>query len=426
MQSDIMIQPCDLEGRVQVPLSKSLLHRSLICAAMAGDLSLADLGEGVLSDDITATRECLESVLSVMRDVKLGRILSENDPVYFSCKESGSTLRFLVPLVAALGIPSQIVGGGRLPRRPLGEYTAMFADSPVRMEFPGHDLFLPLLLTGRLKPGVFKVPGNISSQYISGLLMALPLLDGDSDIELTTELESEPYVEMTRDVMRAFGVEAQKLPYGYHVAGGQTYRRTAPYRAEPDFSQAAFWLTAEYLGHDISVMDLPLHTSQGDCEIRTLLKRLKAAEGTGHVGTVPFLEADVSQIPDIVPIFAVAAAATNCITRITHAERLRLKECDRLTATCDFLTRLGAVITQTSDGLVIEGRLRFPGKPVFRACTIDSYHDHRIVMAAAIAATRADGPVCISDYRAVDKSYPDFFRNFQMAGGTADELDVGK
>jgi len=426
MQTSIIVQPGDLSGRVRVPLSKSLLHRSQICAAMAGDLSLASLGDSALSDDIITTRECLEKIMSIRQSQAQGRILSENDPVYFSCRESGSTLRFLVPLVAALGIPSHIVGEARLPTRPLGEYTTIFEGHDVHLDFPGHDRFLPLLVTGQLKPGLFKVPGNISSQYISGLLMALPLLGGDSKIELTTHLESEPYVEMTRDVMRAYGVVVQKLPDGYRVAGGQTYKRTSPYHAEPDFSQAAFWLVAEYLGHSVAVLDLPMHTSQGDQEIRTLLRRLKEAAYSKSGDTEPFIEVDVSQFPDIVPIFAVAAAATRCVTRITHAGRLRLKECDRLKATCDFLTQLGAEISETSDGLIILGRAIYSGHPLFKACNIDSYHDHRIVMAAAIAATRADGPVCISDYRAVDKSYPDFFRNFQMAGGIADELDVGK
>ena len=425
MQS-IHVIPGDLEGHVRVPLSKSLLHRALICASMAGALSLADLGEDGLSDDIFATKDCVHIVMAARNEKLHGRIFPGNDPVCFDCRESGSTLRFLVPLVAALGIPARIVGSGRLPLRPLGEYTGIFEGKGVRMEFPGHDRILPLLVTGQMKPGIFKVPGNISSQYISGLLMALPLLAGDSEIELTTPLESEPYVEMTRDVMRAFGVSADKLSRGYHISGGQTYTRTAPYRAEPDFSQAAFWLAAEYLGHNISVLDIPLHSSQGDREIRTLLQKLKDTACAADGKEESVAEVDVSQFPDLVPILSVAAAATNCVTKITHGERLRLKECDRLKATCEMLTRLGAQIAETSDGLIITGRPYIPGTPLFKACEVDSFHDHRMVMAAAIAATRADGPVCISDYRAVDKSYPDFFRNFRTAGGLANELDVGE
>ena len=169
----------------------------------------------------------------------------------------------------------------------------------------------------------------------------------------------------------------------------------------------------------------PPHSSQGDREIRTILKKLKDAVYAAAGAKEAFVEIDVSQFPDLVPILAVAAAATSCVTKITHAERLRLKECDRLKATCDMLTRLGAEIAETNDGLIISGRTTVSSTPLFKACEVDSFHDHRMVMAAAIAATRADGPVRISDYRAVDKSYPDFFRNFHMAGGLAHELDVG-
>lgn len=423
---NILVSPGNLEGHVRVPLSKSLLHRALICASLTGDLSLADLGGEGLSDDIFATKDCVHAVMAARQKQIPGHTCTGDDPVFFDCKESGSTLRFLVPLVAALGIPAHIVGSGRLPLRPLGEYTEIFDGKGVQMEFPGRDRILPLLVTGQLRPGIFKVPGNISSQYISGLLMALPLLTDDSKIELTTQLESEPYVEMTRDVMRAFGVEIEKISGGYNIRGGQTYKRTAPYRAEPDFSQAAFWLVAEYLGHNVSVLDLPLHSSQGDREIQTILKKLKDVVYAASGAKDAYVEIDVSQFPDLVPILAVAASATGCVTEITHAGRLRLKECDRLKATCDMLTMFGAQITETSDGLIISGRTPVSGTPLFKACDVNSFHDHRMVMAAAIAATRADGPVRISDYRAVDKSYPDFFRNFRMAGGLAHELDVGE
>jgi 3-phosphoshikimate 1-carboxyvinyltransferase len=389
---------------------------------MAGDLTLADLGDSILSDDILATKDCVERIAAELEDPLSG----ENNCLLLSCKESGSTLRFIVPLAAALGIRCRIVGEGRLPLRPLGEYTRIFDGKGVALQFLEDGRFLPLQITGQLAPGVFEVPGNVSSQYISGLLMALPLLSGNSEIILTTPLESEPYVEMTRDVMRAYGVEIDKQGDGYFVRGGQAYYRSAPYRAEPDFSQAAFWLVAEYLGNKVSVLDLPDHTSQGDSEIRTLLKRFRKISGSSCEGEIPYLEVNASQIPDLVPILCVAAAATRCITRITHAQRLRMKESDRLKATCDALTKLGVEVEETEDGLIISGKQSTDARPLFRSCEVDSYHDHRIVMMAAIAATRADGPVCISDYRAVDKSYPDFFINFQKAGGIANELNVGK
>ena len=425
MQKDMTVRPSLLEGTVRVPLSKSLLHRSLICSALAGDMSLADLGDGPLSDDITATRECLAAVIEAAADKKSGRVFDDGDALDLYCGESGSTLRFLIPILAALGIPAQFAGGGRLPQRPLGEYPALFADKGVRTEYPGGGLYLPFLITGQLMPGLFRLPGNVSSQYISGLLFALPLLSGDSEIELTTPLESEPYAAMTCDVMRAFGVEAVRHGKGYLIKGGQTYRRSSPYRSEPDFSQAAFWLTANYLGHHTMIEDLPDSSMQGDSAIRPLLSSLSGIIGGDSAEDRTF-EIDASQIPDLVPILSVAAAATPCTTVFTHAERLRLKECDRLEATCEMLAAFGVEVHRTQDGLAVTGREIRPGEPIFTACTVHSYSDHRMVMAAAIAATRAEGPVRITSPQAVEKSYPDFFEQYKRVGGSADELHVGE
>lgn len=443
MQKDMTVRPSLLEGTVRVPLSKSLLHRALICSALAGDMSLADPGNGPLSDDITATRECLAAILPAAADKKLGRVFEDGDALDLYCGESGSTLRFLIPVVAALGIPAQFAGGGRLPQRPLGEYPALFAEKGVRTEYPGGGLYLPFLITGQLEPGVFRLPGNVSSQYISGLLFALPLLPGDSEIELTTPLESEPYVAMTCDVMRAFGVETVRHDKGYSVKGRQEYRRSVPYRSEPDFSQAAFWLTANYLGNHTKIEGLPESSMQGDSRIRPLLESLSGitartsgnggasgdggASGTGNApGEAQTFEINASQIPDLVPILSVAAAATPCTTVFTHAERLRLKECDRLEATCEMLAGLGVEVHMTDDGLAVTGRANRPGEPIFTSCTVNSYADHRMVMAAAIAATRADGPVRITSPHAVGKSYPDFFEQYMKVGGSADEFDVGE
>lgn len=425
MQKDMTVRPSLLEGTVRVPLSKSLLHRALICSALAGDISLADLGDGPLSDDITVTRECLSAMIEAAAEKKQGRVFEDKDALDLYCGESGSTLRFLIPILAALGIPAQFAGGGRLPQRPLGEYPALFAEKGVRTEYPGGGLYLPFLITGQLEPGLFRLPGNVSSQYISGLLFALPLLPGNSEIELTTPLESEPYVGMTCDVMRAFGVETIRHSKGYSVKGGQTYRRFVPYRSEPDFSQAAFWLTANYLGHHTRIEDLPETSMQGDSEIRLLLASLSGITGSDS-GDARTFEIDASQIPDLVPILSVAAAATPCTTIFTHAERLRIKECDRLEATCEMLAALGVEVHKTDDGFAVTGRVYRPDEPLFTSCSVNSYADHRMVMAAAIAATRADGPVRITSPHAVEKSYPDFFEQYRKVGGSADELNVGE
>lgn len=407
-----------LAGRVRVPLSKSLLHRALIMSMLAGNLDLTVLYDHTLSEDITATLDCLRKLMST----------GEGDgELRLFCNESGSTLRFLIPLAGALGRTVVFEGTGRLPERPLFEYTAIFEGKGIRLEFPDNGRFLPLRMSGQLQAGRFEVPGNISSQYISGLLMALSALKDDSEIHITSPLESEPYVEMTRDVMESFGVTTEKTDNGYSVAGGRKIFRNEPYLTEPDYSHAAFWFVGNYLGNSIDIMDLPVKSLQGDSEIVTLLEDIRAFSGTLHAanGYARFT-VSASQIPDLIPVLSIACAATRCTVQIVSAGRLRLKECDRLEATCEMLERLGVRIERKENGMTIFGRDGQDGDPLFRACEINSYGDHRLVMAASIAATRADGPVHITDCHAINKSYPEFFRDFRRLGGKADELNVGE
>jgi len=414
----IEITPGLLIGSVRTPLSKSLLHRALIMAMLAGDLTLVDLESENVSEDITATVRCLKA------------LMDRTDPgeeIELFCNESGSALRFLIPLVAVLGRKAMFTGTGRLPRRPLREYEKIFEGTGVRLEFPDRETFLPLRVSGRLESGRFEVPGDISSQYITGLLLALSAAEGDSEIVITTPLESAPYVEMTRDVMSSFGVFTAKNDNGYTVRGGQRIFREKPYKAEPDFSHAAFWYVANYLGSGIDVQDMSPCSSQGDSEIIPLLETLRRFADSNKSRTIDScFTIDASQIPDLIPVLAVACAATPCTVRIINAGRLRLKECDRLEATWTMLVRLGARTEQRKDELWIFGEHRGPGERMFKSCRIEQYGDHRIVMAAAVAATIADGPVQITDFEAVYKSYPDFFGDFRRMGGKADELDVGK
>ncbi|MBN1891635.1 MAG: 3-phosphoshikimate 1-carboxyvinyltransferase [Clostridiales bacterium] len=414
----IEIDPGVLIGSVRTPLSKSLVHRALIMAMLAGNLKRVDLGEQIISEDISATYACLETLMQT------------DDPekeVELFCNESGSTLRFLIPLVAVLGRKALFTGTGRLPQRPLREYEKIFEGTDVILEFPGRDTFLPLRVSGRLDAGRFEVPGNVSSQYITGLLLALSAAQGDSQIVVTSKLESEPYVEMTRDVMSSFGVFTAQNGNVYTIRGGQRIFREKPYVAEPDFSHAAFWYVANYLGSGIEVLDMSPCSSQGDSEIIPLLEALRLfADSIENRSKKACFNVDASQIPDLIPVLAVACAATPCNVRIVNAERLRLKECDRLEATWEMLERFGVETKQTKDELWIYGRRQRAGEPVFTSCTVDSHGDHRIVMAASVAATRADGPVRITDHGAVDKSYPEFFRDFRRMGGKANELDMGQ
>ena len=403
--ADVMIRPGRLGGSVEPPPSKSDAHRALLAAGLAGDTTLVSGLPAPESDDITATRRCLAALAG-------GESLLD-------CGESGTTLRLLIPVTAALGVaadrPIVFTGSGRLPNRPLGDYLPIFTDHGISLEFPS-STSLPLRMRGRLTGGDFAVPGHISSQYVSGLLFALPLLPEDSVIRLTSPLESSPYVDMTLRTLSAFGIHAEKIngpdgqPAAYRVPGGQKYAAAA-YKVEKDYSQAAFWLTAAFSGSPLQVTGLSADSAQGDRAILVLLEKFRQGYPTYTI--------DASQIPDLVPILAVAAALIPAETHIVRASRLRLKESDRLAATEDALGAIGVRIRQTEDGLVIHG-----GTPL-RGGTADSWADHRIAMALAIAALSTQEGVLLHRAEAVRKSYPDFFREFCRLGGDLDGLDLG-
>lgn len=403
--ADLLIRPGQLRGTVTPPPSKSDAHRALIAAGLAGDLSVVQGLPAEESDDILATRRCLAA-------------LTSQDSV-MDCGESGTTLRLMIPIAAAMGAgldrPVTFTGTGRLPRRPLGEYSAIFAGHGVDLVFPDGQT-LPLALRGQLRGGEFSVPGHVSSQYISGLLFALPLLPEDSVIRLTTPLESAPYVEMTLRTLSAFGIaisadkNLQGLPDAFYIHGGQRYQSSG-YRVEKDYSQAAFWLTANYGGSRLAVTGLDSNSAQGDRAILTLLDDFRQNRSDYTI--------DASQIPDLVPILAVAAALTPAETRIVKAGRLRIKESDRLAATEDALTSIGARIRQSDDGLIINGGRQLSGG---RA---DSWADHRIAMALAVAALSTRDGITLLRAEAVRKSYPEFFREFRRLGGDFDGLNLG-
>ena len=430
------IVPGKLQGEVCVPQSKSAAHRALIMAFLSGDISLAKIDETNVSDDIRATKRAL---LTLGEAAKTDAPAEGREPVVIDCKESGSTLRFLIPLAAVLGIPTKFIGSGRLPQRPIREYEGVFEGSGATMQYLDENgLSLPLLVEGKMRPGEYSLPGNVSSQYISGLLMALSAAGGPSRLTLTTELESRPYVDMTREVMRSFGVEVAEESSGYLLPGKQAPHREEPYEVEADFSQAAFWLVANYLGSNIVLTNLPKKTAQGDRAIVELLTGLsevekrndEAEERNKEEGRITdpdkreVFEMDARDVPDLVPVFAIAAAATNCVTKIVHAERLRIKESDRIASTSAMLTELGIRNEITEDGLRISGQST-TGRKCFTGGTVDSCKDHRLVMASAIAATAAEETVWIKDPIAVEKSYPAFFTDYMNLGGRINGIDVG-
>lgn len=399
--SDIFVHPGRLRGSITPPPSKSDAHRALIAAALAGDTGKVAGLPADLSQDLQATISCLEALF--------------NGQNLLDCHESGTTLRLLVPVAAALGAAVTFNGSGRLPARPLAEYASIFAGHGICLEFPAEGS-LPLVLGGRLTGGEFHVPGHISSQYISGLLFALPLLREDSKIILTSPLESGPYVDMTIKTLSRFGVLAEKKEYGFFVPGGQTFM-PADYVVEKDYSQAAFWLVAAYAGSQIEVTGLDPDSAQGDREIYRLLEDF----ARGYAG----YRIDVAQIPDLVPALAVAAALTSARTDIVNAARLRIKESDRLAAISGALDKIGADIRQTEDGLEIFGGSRSRRAQVLTGGCADSCADHRIAMALAIAALSTRDGIMIKRAHVVRKSYPGFFSDLRQLGGRADEFNVG-
>ena len=421
-----VIHPGLLRGGVRVPPSKSVAHRVLIAAALAD--APTEIEISALNEDILATIGCLRALGAEIERTDAGlrvspiqrtscaesagedeiRVSSDGESVcaesaggdgsrVLNCGESGSTLRFMLPVAAALGADCVFTGGGRLPERPNRILTDVLNAHGVCADRE----LLPIRLSGRLTGGTYAVAGNVSSQYITGLLLALPLCAEDSEIVLTKALESASYVGITLETLAAFGVRVLETPRGWHVPGGQHYRSSGRVRVEGDWSAAAFWLTANALGSRVECEGLSAGSAQGDRAIARMLRDLGG-------------EIDVSDTPDLVPALAVAAAAHPGRTHITGAARLRVKESDRLHAVAELLRALGGQVEELSDGLIIDG-----GRP-FTGGTVNGVNDHRIVMAAAVAATAAQGDVTITDAQAVAKSYPGFFEEFRRLGGRCD------
>lgn len=406
--SRVRLSPAVLRGRVTVPVSKSAAHRAMIASFLAGGPDPLPAGETV-SEDLAATRSALAALEAARRT---------GGPARIDCGESGSTLRFLIPVAAALGIEALFTGGGRLPERPLGIYLGLLPAHGVRCESEGG---LPLRISGTLKPGVFTLPGNVSSQFVTGLLLALPLLGGDSEIRLSSPLESAGYADMTVGTLTECGVKVSASASGWTIPGRQTYRAPRA-EIERDWSQAAFFLSAGALGGHVELPGLRPDSRQGDRAAEELFRRFGAKliwnNGvlTASPGELGGIGIDASQIPDLVPVLAAAACGAKGRTVITNAARLRLKESDRLAAMAEGLSALGGNVRETADGLVIDGTGRLRGGEA------RGRGDHRIVMALAAAALISDGDVTVTDAGSVRKSYPDFFRDYNLLGGKADDL----
>ncbi|MDD3832701.1 MAG: 3-phosphoshikimate 1-carboxyvinyltransferase [Oscillospiraceae bacterium] len=415
----IRISPSKISGRAAPPPSKSVAHRAVICAALAGGGSISGV---IRSDDMRATLGSVEAigVKAVVEGEKViiekSAIIPPEHPI-IDCIESGSTLRFLIPVFAALGMECTFIGRGRLPQRPLGVYAGCLPEHGVSLSNMDG---LPLTISGRLQAGRYELPGDVSSQFISGLMFALPLCDGDSDIILTTPIESASYIDLTIDALYNAGIIIQKVNNGWHILGGQTYR-PYEYEIEGDWSQAAFLLAMGGVGGEITLDGVNLQSLQGDIIILDILRQFGAEVQTSEHGVkcrrgdLQGVKIDASQIPDLVPILATLGALAEGETIISGASRLRLKESDRLEAVSHCLKLLGGHIEQTEDGLRINGVNR-----LFGGVTLPSFNDHRIAMSMAVAALGCDNPIIIEDAECVAKSWPDFFNIYNKCGGVAD------
>ncbi len=400
---NVTITPAALRGAITPPPSKSQAHRVIIAAALSD--GVCRLSNVALSQDIQATLRCMRTLDadasadgSVIRGAMLTDGHEEPAPQIMDCGESGSTLRFLIPVALALKGAGRFTGHGRLMERPQEPYFEIFREKGISYDCRDG----VLSVAGRLTPGEYALRGDVSSQFVTGLLYALPLLEGDSFIRLTTPLESRGYVDMTLEALALFGVRAQAREDGYFVPGNQTYRHRDGL-VEADYSQAAFWYAANGLGGAVDIRGLNPRSVQGDKRIVAYHERLCAP------GPV---ELDVSQCPDLVPALAAQAALrAGETTRIVGAARLRIKESDRLDTVCTELGRLGAEIRQGPDFLELRGVEALGGGAA------DSHNDHRIAMMLAVAACRATGPVTVTGAGCVAKSYPNFWEDYERLGG---------
>lgn len=404
------VLPGPRTGSVRIPASKSQAHRLLICAAL-GAQPVALQCDGV-SADIAATARCLRALGADITDDGAGTFrivpIAGEMPAHADlfCGESGSTLRFLLPVVGTLGADVTFRMEGRLPERPLSPLDAVLTAHGMTIRRDGALLHV----AGQLRPGAYELPGDVSSQYISGLLMALPRLPGESTLAVTGKLESAGYIAMTEDALRLSGIRLQKSGRTYTIPGGQTAHLPAQCHVEGDWSNAAFFLCmGALLPAGVTVMGLSAASSQGDRAVLDVLRRFGADVRetqdavTVRRGALRGIMIDAAPIPDLIPVLSVVAALADGETQIVNAARLRLKESDRLESTAAMLRALGGQVKEHGSGLTITGRKMLTGG------TVDPQHDHRIAMAAATAACGSAAPVTVHDCACTDKSYPRFW-----------------
>lgn len=427
----VKIKPSILSGEIVIPPSKSYSHRAIISAALANGEKKSKINNLKFSVDIETTVKIMEnwgakitkkeSSLEIIGND--GKIVPKKN--YIQCNESGSTIRFLIPV--GLTSENELIfdGKGKLVDRPLDSYYKIFDDQGIKYEMSEDKL--PLKVNGKLKAGNYEIDGNVSSQFITGLLYALPLLDGDSTIVINKNLESKGYVDLTLEILKLSGIKIKNNDYkSFEIKGNQEYKYF-DYTVEGDYSQVAFWIVAGIISankdNEIKCLHLNKYSLQGDKAIIEIVQKMGAkleifddyviVKPSKTKGTI----IDVSQCPDIAPILTVLGALSEGETKIINAERLRIKESDRIISIKTELNKLGAEVEEVGDSLVIQGVDTFEG-----GVEVSAWNDHRIAMSLAIASIRCKNKIVIDEAESVKKSYPHFWDDFEKMGGQIEKF----
>lgn len=407
---DLRLEAATLHGSVCVPGSKSEALRLVLAAALADGTS--EIRGASRCEDLDAALRCAEALGARSERTEDGRLVIAGcgarrlaEPPRFDCGASGAVLRFVMPVALALCGGGDFIGRDRLLERPLGPYETIFRAQGISCERAGNTL----RLRGWLHPGAFRLPGDVSSQFFSGLLFALPLLDAPSQLDSIGEPESADYIEMTRAALLRAGVSSERTGASYAIASARYCAFSAT--VEGDWSQAAFWLAAAALGEGLRVEGLREDSGQADRRAPELI-RILSQRGDGRL--------DLRQNPDLLPPLAALAALREGKCRLTGLGRLRYKESDRIASVAAALGAMGASLAVRGDELEIEGKKTLPGGAV-----VDGANDHRVAMLCAVAALRCEKPILLRGADCVNKSYPDFWETYRMLGGRANVIRLG-
>lgn len=408
-----IIKADKLVGELSPPPSKSVLHRYIIASSLAKGISKIE--NISFSEDIIATIEAMKK-LGANIEQKENYLLIDgsdtfknlNENIEIDCNESGSTLRFLFPLSIVEENKVLFKGRGKLFKRPMTPYFENFEKYKIKHSYIDEN---KILLEGKLKAGIYEIDGNISSQFITGLLFSLPLLEGESKIIINGKLESSNYIDISLDCLSKFGIKIINNSHQEFIIEGNQSYRAGNYRTEADYSQAAFFLVANAIGSNIKINDLSENSLQGDKKIIDFISEIDKWSSKDT------LVLDGSETPDIIPILSLKAAVSGKNIEIVSVERLRIKESDRLKATVEELSKLNFDLIEKKDSILINSRENFKVNKNEKVVSLSAHSDHRIAMMIAIAATCYDGEILLDNLDCVKKSYPNFWEVFLSLGG---------